>query len=492
MSKITLVLGFTGASYALGLLEYFLKQSYVSKVLVLAGDKPEMLPKGCEYRKGSWPASGEIINRIAAEVKTPYLLFLQPNWHVALGPAALERFVEVVATTRAGLVYSDYYEIKGGEGQEHRVNEYQLGSIRDDFDFGPLTIFSTAAVRRSLRKWGPAAGSAGAGVYDLRLKVSLEQPVYHLRECLYTAEGAEGAPGLFSYVDPGNYVRQKELEDIATEHLRRLGAYLEPVYTKPPLARQTFPVEASIVIPVRNRAHTIAQAVESALGQEADFPFNVLVVDNHSTDGTTALLAELAGRHAVLHPMIPKRRDLNIGGCWNEALFSPACGRYAVQLDSDDLYASPQVLQKIVALLRRGHYAMVVGSYTLVNADLEEIPPGLIDHREWTKTNGRNNALRVNGLGAPRAFNTEIIRKFGFLNVGYGEDYALALRISREYEIGRIYENLYLCRRWGGNSDAALTIDRKNRYDAFKDQIRTLEIVARQKLNQSGRKRGIK
>jgi glycosyltransferase involved in cell wall biosynthesis len=221
----------------------------------------------------------------------------------------------------------------------------------------------------------------------------------------------------------------------------------------------------------------------SALGQETDFPFNVLVVDNHSTDGTTAILAELAKQHAALRHLAPSRRDLNIGGCWNQAVFSPDCGRYAVQLDSDDLYASSNTLAKIVDILRCGPYAMVIGSYTLVNARLEEIPPGLIAHREWTDDNGRNNALRINGLGAPRAFNTAVLRQLRFLNVGYGEDYAIALRLSRQYRIGRIYENLYWCRRWEGNSDAALTIEQKNRYDAFKDQVRTLEIMARQELN---------
>jgi glycosyltransferase involved in cell wall biosynthesis len=245
-----------------------------------------------------------------------------------------------------------------------------------------------------------------------------------------------------------------------------------------------FPVEASVIIPVRNRESTIAEAVKSALSQETDFPFNVIVVDNHSTDRTTSILSDLAKEYSALIHLIPARADLNIGGCWNEAINSENCGRYAVQLDSDDLYSSPHALGKIVRMLREGSYAMVIGSYTIVNFDLEEIPPGLIDHREWTDENGHNNALRINGLGAPRAFDTGIMRTMGFLNVSYGEDYAAALRMSREYRIGRIYENLYFCRRWSGNTDAALSIIDANRNDAFKDKIRTDEVLARQKMNQ--------
>jgi glycosyltransferase involved in cell wall biosynthesis len=245
-------------------------------------------------------------------------------------------------------------------------------------------------------------------------------------------------------------------------------------------------VEASIVIPVRNRKETIAGAVKSGLSQETDFPFNVLVVDNHSTDGTTAILYDLARRYSVLKHIVPVRTDLSIGGCWNEALGHEACGRYAVQLDSDDLYSSAHTLKKMVEGLRQGNYAMVIGSYTLVDSRLEEIPPGLIAHHEWTDENGHNNALRINGLGAPRAFHTGLMRRFGFLNVSYGEDYAAALRICREYRIGRIYESLYLCRRWSGNTDAALSIEEANRNDAFKDTIRTTEILARQRMNQGG------
>jgi glycosyltransferase involved in cell wall biosynthesis len=288
---------------------------------------------------------------------------------------------------------------------------------------------------------------------------------------------------LFDYVDPRQRDYQIEMERLATEHLQRLNACLEPHFAAVPENAEAFPVKASVIIPVRNRVKTIADAVRSALAQQTDFAFNVIVVDNHSSDGTTEILRELAGAHSALIHLTPTRTDLGIGGCWNEAIYSPHCGRYAVQLDSDDLYASEQTLQRIVTEFVRGHYAMVIGSYTIVDFELNELPPGLIDHREWTRENGRNNALRINGLGAPRAFDVTILRQTGLPNVSYGEDYAVALRLSREYEIGRIYDSLYYARRWSGNSDSALPLATMNRYDSYKDRLRTIEIQARQQFN---------
>jgi glycosyltransferase involved in cell wall biosynthesis len=272
------------------------------------------------------------------------------------------------------------------------------------------------------------------------------------------------------------------METVFTDYLKRIGAFLLPRLKEAEQKMESFPMEASVIIPVRNRKETIEEAVKSALSQEADFQFNIIVVDNHSTDGTTAILSGLAKNYSQLKHIIPERTDLGIGGCWNEALNHKSCGRYAIQLDSDDLYSSPHTLQKMFDVLRQENYAMVIGSYTLVDSKLKEIPPGLIDHREWTDENGHNNALRINGLGAPRAFDTGLMRKIRFLNVSYGEDYAAALRICREYRIGRIYENLYLCRRWPGNTDARLSIEEENQKNAFKDKIRTEEILARQKI----------
>jgi GT2 family glycosyltransferase len=369
------------------------------------------------------------------------------------------------------------------------VNDYQPGSVRDDFEFGSMILFAVLALRKALKRYGAISGVKFAGLYDLRLKLSIDHSVYHLNEPLYSVmgpmigiEGSSSGEKIFGYVDPRNEAVQKEMETVFTHYLKKIKAYLPPHFREVEQTPKSFPVEASVVIPVLNRKETIAEAVKSALSQESDFAFNVIVVDNHSTDGTTALLSDLARQYSGLKHIVPKRTDLGIGGCWNEALYAQDCGRYAVQLDSDDLYSSSCTLQKMVEMLRQGKYAMVIGSYTLVDSTLEEIPPGLIDHHEWTDENGHNNALRINGLGAPRAFNTDLMRKIGFQNVSYGEDYAAALRICREYRIGRIYESLYLCRRWSGNTDAGLSIEEANRNDALKDKIRTDEILARQKM----------
>ena len=474
-----------------GLPEELLRDPLIRKVILLGADGGCPLPLRCEAVSCDDPASGRTWNDLLAQVATSHLLyFSRPD--VRIDPRAADRLLAAAEETGAGAVYADYAELRGEIFREHPVNDYQQGSIRDDFDFGPLILISKAAARRALRKQGKVASCRWAGWYDLRLKLSTDYQLFHLPERLSTvteadAAGAEGAAkgggGHFAYVDSRNRAFQEEMEELATAHLKRIGAWLAPVFREVPLSDRPFPVEASVVIPVRNRLRTVADAVKSALAQRTDFPFNVLVVDNHSSDGTTAILADLAGRHPALKHLIPERRDLSIGGCWNEAIFSKACGRYAVQLDSDDLYPGEDVLQRLVDALRRGNCALVVGSYTIVDSNLQKIPPGLIDHREWTDANGRNNLLRVNGLGAPRAFDTTILRGIGFPNVGYGEDYAVALRLSREYRIGRIYDSIYLCRRWEENTDAALTIEQANRNDAYKDRLRTIEIHARRKLN---------
>ncbi len=430
------------------------------------------------------PVSGRTWNAVLSGVATRYILFLPDTAGIGSDPRAPDRLVETAEATGAGIVYADYADIIGETLREHPLNDYQPGSLRDGFDFGPLILLSVAAARRALRKYGQIPSYRWAGWYDLRLKISADRDLFHLPERLSTVDREEQREAAhFAYVDPRNRDVQEEMEEAATAHLKRIGAFLPPEFSDVPPCSDAFPVEASVVIPVRNRVRTIADAVASALSQRTDFSFNVIVVDNHSTDGTTPLLKDLAARQTVLRHIIPERRDLSIGGCWNEAIFSSFCGRYAVQLDSDDLYHGTDVLQRLVALLSRGDCAMAVGSYTLVNERLQEIPPGLVDHREWTDANGRNNALRINGLGAPRAFDTPLLRRVGFPNCGYGEDYAVALRLSREYRIGRIYDSLYLCRRWEGNTDAALSVEQMNRHDRYKDRLRTLEILARRKMN---------
>ncbi len=431
--------------------------------------------------------SQNTLESLLREIQTTYVLFLTGFKHIVMENTTLEKFLAKAESTKAGMVYSDFYDINDEVKTLHPLNDYQPGSVRDDFDFGAMVLYSIPAIKRALHRYGPIPSVQFAGLYDIRLKVSIDHTVYHLQEPLYSVfktEESSGNEKIFTYVDPRNVAVQKEMETVFTDYLKYINAYLPSDYSgKAEEIREHFPVEASVIIPVRNRINTVAEAVKSALSQEADFLFNVIVVDNHSTDGTTDVLSDLASQYHTLHHIIPARTDLGIGGCWNEALQSQTCGRYAIQLDSDDLYSSSRTLQTIVNTLRQENYAMVIGSYTIVNFDLEKIPPGLIDHREWTDTNGHNNALRINGLGAPRAFNTSLIRDISFLNVSYGEDYAAALRICREHRIGRIFESLYLCRRWPGNTDASLSIEATNRNDAFKDKVRTDEILARQTIN---------
>jgi hypothetical protein len=389
------------------------------------------------------------------------------------------------ADSHAAILYSDYFDRDAaGKVTLHPLVDYQPGSLRDDFDFGQLLVLSREAVA-GLASAIESEGVAGefGGWYDLRLRASERGAVVRLAEPTYVVPAAEAraaGESHFSYVDPRNRDYQIEMERVATAHLKRIGAHLAPPARE--LAAETgrFPVEASVVIPVRNRERTVADAVRSALGQQASFDFNVIVVDNHSTDGTSKILTDLATSEPRLKVIVPQRLELGIGGCWNEAIYSSHCGRYAVQLDSDDLYSATDVLERIVAEFRKKACAMVVGSYTIVDFNLKQIPPGLIDHREWTDENGHNNALRIHGLGAPRAFHVPTLREIGFPNVSYGEDYAVAIQLSRRYPVGRIYDSLYWCRRWEDNTDHALPLETKNRYAVYKDRLRSVEIAARQ------------
>jgi hypothetical protein len=473
-------------------LNYFINSSLVEHVYIVHDREYVGSHLKCETIKSGSFTSGKTLNRMIDKIKTKYFLVVVQAQRIELGQNALERMISVAEQTQAGMVYADYYEINKDERQEHPVNEYQLGSICDGFNFGPILLFSTAAVKKTLKNYGRIESVEFAGLYDLRLKVAIDHRLFHIQEFLCTKINSdlfENGEKQFDYVDPRNRKVQKEMEKVATKYLKRIGAYLEPKFEKVPKIDFPFPVEASVIVPVRNRLNIVGDAVKSVLEQKADFPFNCIVVDNYSTDGTTYLLRELAKGNQQVKLLIPQRTDLSIGGCWNEAIFSEYCGRYAVQLDSDDLYCGPYILQKIVdEFHNHNNYAMVIGSYKLVNMKLVELPPGMIDHREWTPANGRNNALRINGLGAPRAFNTALLRESGGLpNVSYGEDYAVALRLSRQYQIGRIYEPLYLCRRWEGNSDAALSIEKVNRHDEYKDKVRTMEILAR--CNRIGKKK---
>ena len=431
--------------------------------------------------------STETLRSIAEAVSHKFILIYTKDKPLEMGMFALDRILSIAEDTKADMLYADHYTSKDGEDGavrrfRHPLIDCQKGALRDDFDFGSVLVFRTSSFKRAVRamaedyQWG--------ALYDLRLRM---KRIIHINEYLYTeieTDSRKSGEKQFDYVDPKNRAVQIEMEKICTEHLKRIGAYLEPKFKDPDPAdfgQHEFPVTATVVIPVFNRVRTVKDAVLSALGQETDFPYNVIVVDNHSSDGTFELLEELAVQDERLIHVVPARHDLGIGGCWNLAVHHERCGEYAVQLDSDDVYSGPETLQKIVNAFREQKCAMVVGTYQMTDFDMNPIPPGIIDHREWTEENGRNNALRINGLGAPRAFWTPLLRTINLPNTSYGEDYALGLRISREYRIGRIYDVLYCCRRWEGNSDAALDIEKVNANNLYKDRIRTWELEARLK-----------
>lgn len=419
------------------------------------------------------------MERIAEIVNTRYVLLQITDEDIELGPFAPERFYTIAEMTQAGLVYADYREEKEDKFIPHPLIDYQEGSLRNDFDFGKLLFIRTSALKKAIRQ---ATGDyQHAGLYDVRLNISRSYPIVHINEYLYTAKEKDtrsSGQKMFDYVDPRNQEAQKEMEQACTAHLKAIGAYLKPEFLNVDFTEENFPVEASVIIPVRNRVKTIEDAIRSVLHQKTSFAFNMIIIDNHSTDGTNERIQKYADGAQVIH-LRPKRTDLGIGGCWDLGVNHPECGKFAIQLDSDDVYSDTSTLQKIVDAFYTQQCGMVIGSYRMTNFQMEEIPPGIIDHKEWTPDNGRNNALRINGLGAPRAFYTPLIRRIHFPNTSYGEDYAVGLRISRDYQIGRIYDVLYLCRRWEDNSDATLSIEQTNRNNLYKDRLRTWELKAR-------------
>lgn len=431
----------------------------------------------------------QTLREIASKATGKYLLLYTGNHHLEMGMFACERIVGIAEDMCADMLYADHYRlVSDAEGKEvrkkHPLIDCQKGALRNDFDFGNVLVFRTESFRKAVGEM--SHDYEFAALYDLRLRM---ETIVHINEYLYTdveTDCRKSGEKQFDYVDPRNRAVQIEMEQVCTEHLKRIGGYLEPNFKEPDSCGLggEFSVTATVVIPVFNRIRTVGDAVASALSQECDFPYNVIVVDNHSTDGTTDLLADLASKDRRLVHVIPERDDLGIGGCWNLAVHHGLCGEYAVQLDSDDVYSGPDTLRKIVDAFREQKCAMVVGTYQMTDFQMNPIPPGIIDHREWTEDNGRNNALRINGLGAPRAFWTPLLRTINLPNTSYGEDYALGLRISREYRIGRIYDVLYCCRRWEGNSDAALDVERVNANNLYKDRIRTWELEARIRQNE--------
>ena len=457
------------------------KNKLISKIYLLVNEEKGET-NGCELLKVKKMTSSETVKIIIEKSETPFVLLFTKDNKYQFSQFVVERIYNVASSTGAGIVYSNYNVLKDGSVIPHTVIDYQLGSVRDDFDFGSMLMLNAKIIKsyKSKNEFN------FAGLYDLRLYISRVSEILRIPEFLYTTvetDNRKSGAKQFDYVDPKNRKVQIEMEAAATEHLKKIDAYLKPSFKEIDISKESFENEASVIIPVKNREATIGNAIESVLSQQTDFKFNLIVVDNYSTDGTTEKVKGYAEKDPRIIHMIPDRNDLGIGGCWNEGLFHNLCGRFAVQLDSDDIYLNEKTLQKIVDTFYKEKCAMVIGSYKMTNFELEEIPPGIIDHKEWTPDNGRNNALRINGLGAPRAFYTPLLRELKIPNVSYGEDYALGLMISRDYQIGRIYEPIYLCRRWEGNSDAALSIEKQNLFNTYKDRLRTFEILARQKKN---------
>ena len=482
---------YTDAETTTATVSQLYNEPLVNNIYVLLREDEDCSLEGCKTMRMKSRSSSVALKRIGEAATAPYALLFGKKAKITLGYQALKRYYMVAESVDPAIVYADRYVAKDGKLTPTPTMDFYYGSVRDDFDFGSLVLISTSLLRDYLKE-NPTADYQYAAWYDLQLfalRRKRQAALFHVREFLYTEEeppqSQQEGEKQFDYVNPRNREVQKEKELVCTEHLKTIGSYIDPEsIAEVQVDRHEFEIEASVIIPVRNRVKTIGDAIKSALSQQTTFPFNVMVVDNLSTDGTTELIEQLAAEDERVVHIIPDRQDLGIGGCWSLAFNDARCGRFAVQLDSDDLYSGTDTLQRIVDKFYAERCGMVIGSYRICNFQLETLPPGLIDHREWTEENGHNNALRVNGLGAPRAFFTPLLRKIGMPNSSYGEDYAVGLAFCRKYKIGRIYDELYLCRRWEGNSDASLTPEQVNRNNIYKDSLRTMEIIDRRRLNE--------
>ncbi|WP_418892280.1 glycosyltransferase family 2 protein [Limibacterium fermenti] len=482
MKKINAFILYSQPEQAVKTVAALQQSKLVNTIYLLAPQKGLQPLQGTEIIEIDSIQSTRTIQAIAERSTSEYTLIYQKSSVLQLGYFALERMLRIAEDSSAGMVYADYYAMVDGTKKNHPVIDYQEGSLRDDFNFGSLLVYRSQALKDATGKMS-GIDYRYAGLYDLRLKVSQTHPLVHINEYLYTEieeDTRKSGEKIFDYVDPKNRKVQIEMEQACTEHVKDVGAFLKPQFKTIAFNDTHFEFEASVIIPVRNRIKTISDAIESVLKQKAAFKFNLIIIDNHSTDGTSEAIEKFTHDKRVIH-LLPERDDLGIGGCWNTGVHHPQCGKFAVQLDSDDVYSSENTLQTIVDAFYEQNCAMVVGTYKMTNFAMEEIPPGIIDHKEWTPQNGRNNALRINGLGAPRAFYTPVLRDIKVPNTSYGEDYALGLNISRNYQIGRIYDVLYLCRRWEDNSDASLDIVKMNAHNTYKDRIRTWELQARKK-----------
>lgn len=455
----------------------------VNKIYLLAGADSEGTVEGCEKIEIKGLNSSDTMKKIAAKADADYVMLYTKHNTLEFGMFAIERMLHIADDSAAGMVYADHYNVVGETRNNAPVIDYQKGSLRDDFNFGSVLLFNACVFKNAVAKIDKEYEFAG--LYDVRLKVSQEAELVHINEYLYSdveLDTRKSGEKIFDYVDPKNRGVQIEMEEACTAHLKAIGGYLVPEFKKIEFSAGNFEYEASVIIPVRNRIRTIRDAIKSVLSQKTNFKFNLIVIDNHSTDGTTEAIDEFKDDERVIH-LIPERQDLGIGGCWNLGVHHEKCGKFAVQLDSDDVYKDENTLTTMVNAFYEQNCAMVVGTYMMTDFNMNMIAPGIIDHKEWTPENGRNNALRINGLGAPRAFYTPVLREVKVPNTSYGEDYALGLNFSREYQIGRVYDVVYLCRRWDDNSDASLDVVKMNAHNLYKDRIRTWELQARIAFN---------
>ena len=487
MKTIDCFVPFAGTAQAEATVKGLQETGLVNKIVLLAtADTTESLPQ-CELLQTDALQSSKTMKAIAEKATADYVLLYTKHTTLNLGMFALERMIHILDDCGAGMVYADHYQVKDGKQSNAPVIDYQHGSLRDDFDFGSVLLFRADALKEAASRM--KADYQFAGLYDLRLKLSQSESLVHINEYLYTEvenDTRKSGEKIFDYVDPKNRNRQIEMEAACTEHLKEIGGYLEPKFEHIEFDKGDFEYEASVIIPVRNRIRTIRDAIRSVLSQQADFKFNLIIIDNHSTDGTSEAIDEFRDDPRLIH-IIPERNDLGIGGCWNLGVHHPKCGKFAVQLDSDDVYKDEHTLATMVRAFYEQNCAMVVGTYMMTDFNMNMIAPGIIDHREWTPENGRNNALRINGLGAPRAFYTPVLREVKVPNTSYGEDYALGLNFSRRFQIGRVYDVVYLCRRWDDNSDASLDVVKMNGHNLYKDRIRTWELQARIAQNKASK-----
>ena len=482
-TTINCFIPFANAAQAEKTVQSLQSSDLIKKIYLLTTETTAPPLPGCDILTVSALNSSATMRAVATHSDADYTLLYTKYTTLSPGMFAFERMIHIAKDSNAGMVYADHYQVAEGVQKNAPVIDYQSGSLRDDFNFGSVLLYKASALKEAVSRM--KADYQFAGLYDLRLKLSQKEALVHINEYLYSEvenDTRKSGEKIFDYVDPKNRGLQIEMEQACTEHLKEIGGYLAPEFKKIEFSAGNFEYEASVIIPVRNRIRTIRDAIRSVLNQKTDFKFNLIIIDNHSTDGTTDAIREFTSDKRLIH-IVPERNDLGIGGCWNLGVHHEKCGKFAVQLDSDDVYKDENTLTTMVQAFYEQNCAMVVGTYMMTDFNMNMIAPGIIDHKEWTPENGRNNALRINGLGAPRAFYTPVLREIKVPNTSYGEDYALGLNFSRQYQIGRVYDVVYLCRRWDDNSDAALDVVKMNGHNLYKDRIRTWELQARIAMN---------